>query len=1028
MIDKPNKSFENPQTMKPNQISRKRKCNETDSFHVTKYRILSTNDCLAMSSSDGYLSRSTHEFQRPVPGTGAEINLLSSQERIRSSSRPTNLCFFDPKFKECNNLHDSLSNLVYVSSSSNCRILQRTKALMNKFKNNIYLVDNFTDTYNQKVIRSRQERELLLKSTEFELEAIKEERLAYEKQMALKLVNENLGLDRRISKPTMNDKATQENVDQEIISVSKLIMPTDQYVLACENASNDIQMEEATQDLNKHIKLQEDELVENLDHSVNASNDIPIKEATQDLSKQIKLQEDELVKAIENPDQSVSDYIKIEQTEDLQFIVNESPQELVYVSDNIELVKAIENPDESVSDYIQIDQTEALQFLVNESPQELVFVSDNIELVKAIENPDQSVSDYIQIDQTEALQFLVNESPKELFFVSDNIELVKAIENPDQSVSDYIQMDQTEDLQFIVNESPQELVYVSDNIELVKAIENPDQSVSDYIQMDQTEDLQFQIKESPQELLFVSDNIELVKAIENPDQSVSDYIQIDQTEALQFLVNESPQELVFVSDNIELVKAIESPDQSVSDYIQMDQTQALQFLVNESPKELVIVSDNIQIKEENNKQTNSPKKESQSSDKELINSVNKIDQSISHDNQKEEIKNLQFSSTWLRYKNKFKNTRNSQQFEVHDIQNDKKEKEPKQEKNKDQNCPTNSQIDIKSDQSMNDVLKNIIKSIDFSTIKSPNNANSVECVEEEVKNEEKEEKPLVIEVKDSFVLNLKKFRNRRANFIKEASPLIDRFGSRNEYFTLTETHLKWLNMSIKNKNDEFPLLTTEMMHRYNNLMEGHPDDEIISKFSLHIKRVSIRTLSGSNWLDDQIVNFYMNLISERSEMKRKELPITHCMSTFFIPIFVSNGYAAVRRWTTKVDIFSKDIIVVPVHTDTSHWCVAIIHMRQRTLRSYDSLGQFRTEVLDALKLYLKQESLDKHRKLFNTNTLLIENAMDAPKQRNSNDCGVFSCMVPEYITRDQPLTFTQRHIPYLRVKMALEISEGRLWL
>ncbi|XP_068144660.1 uncharacterized protein [Drosophila tropicalis] len=670
-----------------------------------------------MNSSDGYLTRSTLEFQRPVPGTGAEINLHSSQETALTNDLfHIELCFFKPQHIKCNNLQDCLSNLVHVSPSSNRRNLQRTKALISRFKNNIYLADSFTDNYNQKILRSRQERELLLKITEFELEAIKEERLAMEKQMALKLENENLGLDRRISEPTMNDKPMEENADQEIRSIPELIIDEQhQDNVACESASNVIQMEEATQDLNEP-------------------------------------QEDELVKPL----------------------------------------------------------------------------------------------------------------------------------------SGYIQMEQTKDLQFLVNESPQELVFVSNN------------------------------------------------------------------------------------DQMEM---------------------------------------------ENIRQTNSSKEQYQSSDKELVNSVHKIDQATSNENLKEKKNSGHFSSDWLR--NEIENARNSIQSVVHDIENEKNDKETimlwqsvsNEEENKDQQHPTNSKIDSTSDESISDIIKNVMKNIDFSTIKSPNNANSRECVKEVVKNKEKDEPR----------------RKRKKYLIKEAAtPLKDRFGNRNERLTLTESHLKWLNMSIKSKN-EYPPLTKEMMHRYNDLMIGRPDEEIISKFRLHIKRESIRTLSGSNWLDDEVVNFYMNLITQRSEMKN-QLPSVYCMNTFFLPIFITNGYAAVKRWTSKIDIFTKDIIVVPVYTDTSHWCAAIIHMRQQTLRCYDSLGQLRTQVLDALKLYLKQESLDKHKKLFDTNTLSINNASDAPKQRNSNDCGVFSCMVAEYITRDQPLTFTQRNIPYLRVKMALEISEGRLWL
>ena len=50
-------------------------------------------------------------------------------------------------------------------------------------------------------------------------------------------------------------------------------------------------------------------------------------------------------------------------------------------------------------------------------------------------------------------------------------------------------------------------------------------------------------------------------------------------------------------------------------------------------------------------------------------------------------------------------------------------------------------------------------------------------------------------------------------------------------------------------------------------------------------------------------------------------------------------YANVKKWTSrkKLDIFTLDHIVVPIHEGT-HWACAMIDMINRCINYYDSLG------------------------------------------------------------------------------------------
>ncbi|SPP88648.1 uncharacterized protein LOC117590320 isoform X2 [Drosophila guanche] len=226
---------------------------------------------------------------------------------------------------------------------------------------------------------------------------------------------------------------------------------------------------------------------------------------------------------------------------------------------------------------------------------------------------------------------------------------------------------------------------------------------------------------------------------------------------------------------------------------------------------------------------------------------------------------------------------------------------------------------------------------------------------------------------------------------------------------------------------EFIPISEEQQRELHEMVTGDPNDPLIRKYSLTITKKYIRSLTGLTWLNDEVINFYMNMIIERSEQKAGILPSVYAMNTFFMSRLLKDGFSAVKRWTRKIDVISKDIIVVPVHFNGMHWCMAIIHMKNQTIFYYDSLGNPNNAVLDALKNYVQEESLDKRKQPFDVSGFRIENILNGPQQTNGSDCGVFSCMTAEYITRDKPLTFSQEHMPYFRKKMMLEIVHGQLW-
>ncbi|XP_042883405.1 sentrin-specific protease 1-like isoform X3 [Penaeus japonicus] len=226
------------------------------------------------------------------------------------------------------------------------------------------------------------------------------------------------------------------------------------------------------------------------------------------------------------------------------------------------------------------------------------------------------------------------------------------------------------------------------------------------------------------------------------------------------------------------------------------------------------------------------------------------------------------------------------------------------------------------------------------------------------------------------------------------------------------------------EEEELVALTPEMEEIIDDALKGRPPGEVlVEKFSIQITRKDIATLCGLNWLNDEVINFYMNLLVERG--KNDNYPSVYAFNTFFYPKLVKTGYSTVRRWTKKVDVFSMDLLLVPVHLGM-HWCLATMDFRSKSIRYYDSMLGDNERCLEALRRYLESEHEDKKKAKYDTNDWTLENMKDIPQQMNGSDCGMFACKFAEYLSRDATITFDQQHMPYFRRRMIYEIVKATL--
>ncbi|GFR03509.1 hypothetical protein TNCT_407871 [Trichonephila clavata] len=228
--------------------------------------------------------------------------------------------------------------------------------------------------------------------------------------------------------------------------------------------------------------------------------------------------------------------------------------------------------------------------------------------------------------------------------------------------------------------------------------------------------------------------------------------------------------------------------------------------------------------------------------------------------------------------------------------------------------------------------------------------------------------------------------------------------------------------------EEFPEITPAMeaviMDSFD-VVNKNPSKELVKIDDCACNRNDLLTLSGLNWLNDCVINFYFKLIKQRNDEEKGKFPSVYVFSSYFLPALKSRGEQHVMRWTRKQDIFSYDLLFVPLHFGM-HWALCVVDNRVKTIKYYDSMHGTDEGCMRTILNFLVAEMKGKKNQILNPDSYTLEIVKDIPQQMNGSDCGMFSLKYAEYLSRDAPITFTQEHMQYFRRRMVVEIMEKKL--
>jgi sentrin-specific protease 1 len=138
----------------------------------------------------------------------------------------------------------------------------------------------------------------------------------------------------------------------------------------------------------------------------------------------------------------------------------------------------------------------------------------------------------------------------------------------------------------------------------------------------------------------------------------------------------------------------------------------------------------------------------------------------------------------------------------------------------------------------------------------------------------------------------------------------------------------------------------ELVAKFREAKPGSESEVVAIKFNIPVTRKVSFRLNDREWLNDELINFWMELLKQNNQ-KQVASGVIPRQSVYFNSFFFFNlaqqggyNYESVKRWTGKVglNIFECERVFVPVNMMLQHWLLLVIEVRLREIHSFDSLG------------------------------------------------------------------------------------------
>jgi len=289
------------------------------------------------------------------------------------------------------------------------------------------------------------------------------------------------------------------------------------------------------------------------------------------------------------------------------------------------------------------------------------------------------------------------------------------------------------------------------------------------------------------------------------------------------------------------------------------------------------------------------------------------------------------------------------------------------------------------------------------------------------------------EINQSEIITIVDNENSTQESIQENTSTIDLCSSDDEYMNIDQladnpvVNLDNIKLVKRPKNVKKIL----PMHRKKtektiNFLTGQRENDIINSniklngYELHMRDI-ITLLTPKSWLNDVIILNYISLL------------VRNCEDTLIITTdtwvdFKRKKYNTVMKWTKQNNLFDFKRIVIPINPNNNHWALFVVDIWGGIVHSFDSFNNTHIKEYNIVSEFLILAYNYSTKKPGEERTMpnwkyQIENS---PQQKNTYDCGIFTCTNARYFLFAKKLEFTQPDCQLLRKRIAYELIHNEL--
>ncbi|XP_018912111.2 sentrin-specific protease 2-like [Bemisia tabaci] len=168
---------------------------------------------------------------------------------------------------------------------------------------------------------------------------------------------------------------------------------------------------------------------------------------------------------------------------------------------------------------------------------------------------------------------------------------------------------------------------------------------------------------------------------------------------------------------------------------------------------------------------------------------------------------------------------------------------------------------------------------------------------------------------------------------------------------------------------------------------------------MDISRDALAALLGGEYISDEVINSFFDLLQERSSTSRA-LPRIKILDSFLFQSFQNRGPAALVWRQKNLDFKNLDFILVPYHA-SKHWSLVVADLRTPALMYLDSKHFSPASCLAKFKTILQHLLPDEDISRWPSWPVAV------PLQQNEVDCGPFTCVFAEAVSRRASIVFSQ---------------------